>query len=368
MLAAIAEPALAARVTQILETQYVVETVQNGRVALARIRDFAPDIVVSDAEMPELDGFGLLHELRSDAATQAIPLILLSARSSGEFAIEGLEAVADDYLEKPFPVRELLARVRTHLEFARSRRAWGAEIARAQTELERLRVAYEVFHDAVARDLRVPLRAIDGFSSAVLERCGGTLDARSNLHLERIRAGAKRMGTIIDDLLTLSRVAEVTMHLEPVRLTDIARRTIDELRQQSPERDFVFEAQDDVLATADKNLAGAVVRILVANAWKFTQNQARTEIAFGITRHASKLSYFVRDNGVGFDEAYADKLFSPFQRMHRDDEFPGNGIGLAIAKQAVGRHGGEIWATGVVNGGATFHFTLGPDWPKETAP
>jgi signal transduction histidine kinase len=346
---------LRAYVSGLLAPHYAVEVVVNGRQALARARESRPDLVLSDVMMPELDGFGLLRELRADASTREIPVILLSARAGEEAAIEGLDASADDYLAKPFSARELLARVRTHVELARGRREWTRELERANAELGRTNKELEAFSYSVSHDLRAPLRAIDGFSKMLLDRLGAQLDEEGRHYLDRVRAGTTRMGALIDDLLELSRITRATLRDEPVDLSAMARAIVEELRRREPARAVTVEIAPGLTVRGDRRLLNVALENLLGNAWKFTGKRADAHLWFGREGDA----FFVRDDGAGFDMAYADKLFAPFQRLHRASEFEGTGIGLATVQRVVARHGGRIWAQGAEGEGATFSFTIG---------
>jgi light-regulated signal transduction histidine kinase (bacteriophytochrome) len=324
----------------------------DGQAALELALERPPDLVLSDVMMPRLDGFGLLRELRADDRTRTIPVILLSARAGEESAIEGLEAGATDYLVKPFSARELLARVRTHLDLARARRDWASELERANRELE-------AFSYSVSHDLRAPLRAIDGFSHALIDEYGATLDGRAREYLERVRAGARRMASLIDDLLNLSRITRAPLRKEAVDLTELARLVATELKRREPARDGVIEVAEGLTAFGDTALILIVLENLLGNAWKFTAKRKDARIAFGREADGDETVFYVQDNGAGFDMKYADRLFAPFQRLHRAQDFEGTGIGLATVYRIIARHGGRIWAEAAVGEGATFFFTLG---------
>jgi PAS domain S-box-containing protein len=215
----------------------------------------------------------------------------------------------------------------------------------------------ETFSYSVSHDLRAPLRAIDGFSQALLEDYGGALDARGRGYLDRVRHGARRMGELIDDLLTLARVMRTELSRETVDLSALAREVIEELRRAQPNRSPTVTIDTGLLASGDPSLLRSLLSNLLGNAWKFSGTRQAACIEFGV--HAGQPPvYFVRDNGVGFDMTYADKLFGPFSRLHNPDEFEGTGIGLATVHRIVSRHGGRVWAESAPEQGATFYFTL----------
>jgi PAS domain S-box-containing protein len=225
------------------------------------------------------------------------------------------------------------------------------ELAAANRELQEF--VYSVSHD-----LRSPLRAVDGFSHTVLEDYGDVIDEQGRSDLRRVRAAAQRMGELIDALLSLSRLGRREIALGQVDLSAGARRVIDELRAADPERRVEVVIADGVVAVGDTALVDVILENLLGNAWKFTAKRPSARIEFGVIENDGPRSFFVRDDGAGFDPAYVDKLFTPFQRLHTAEQFPGTGIGLATVARVLGRLGGTWWAEGEVDGGATFYFTL----------
>jgi signal transduction histidine kinase len=339
-------------VRRLLADRYDVTPFSNGAAALDSIRENPPDLVLTDVMMPQLDGFGLLHALRQEPKTRTLPVLLLSARAGEESALEGLEAGADDYLVKPFSARELLARVRTHLELAKLRREWANELERANRELA-------AFSYSVSHDLRAPLRAIDGFSRALLDEYHDKLDPRGRHYLERVRVGSQRMASLIDDLLKLSRISRSELRREALRLDPIAREILTELQKREPERRVAVDIADGLDAYGDPRLVTIALENLLGNAWKFTAKRENAVIAVGQEKVGGETRFYVRDNGAGFDMAHAGKLFEPFHRLHKASDFEGTGIGLATVSRIVSRHGGRIWADARSGEGATFYFNLG---------
>jgi PAS domain S-box-containing protein len=236
---------------------------------------------------------------------------------------------------------------------------------RAEEALTRAREATEIanreleaFSYSVAHDLRAPLRGIDGFSQALLEDYAENLDAEGQRYLRRVRESAQHMAQLIESLLRLSRVTQSELRSGPVDLSELARAAAERLRRAQPERNVEFLIARGLTGTGDSRLLGVAFDNLLGNAWKFTQNQPTGCIEFGCTRQGEQPVFFVRDNGAGFDMAFASKLFGVFQRLHTADEFEGTGIGLATVQRIIRRHGGRAWAEGTVGGGATFYFTL----------
>ena len=246
---------------------------------------------------------------------------------------------------------------RAFLELVCDQLATLMTAARAFTALAKLEDAnkeLEAFSYSVSHDLRAPLRAIDGFSKALIEDYGAALNEEGRGYLERVRAGTLRMAQLIEDLLGLSRIGRAPLRRERVDVTAIGRKILADLSEHDPERRVEAIVADGLAATADSRLVTVVLENLLGNAWKFTSKQPAARIEVGKNDGA----FFVRDNGAGFDLKYADKLFTPFQRMHADTEFPGTGIGLATVKRVVARHGGRIWAESSPGQGAAFFFTL----------
>jgi signal transduction histidine kinase len=225
-------------------------------------------------------------------------------------------------------------------------------------ELDASTKELEAFSYSVSHDLRAPLRAIDGFGHALLEDCEAKLDADGKDHLRRIRAATQRMGTLIDDLLRLSRLTRTEMLVEKVNLTELAWSVINELQKSEPERVVRIEIAEGLEVTADPKLMRIALENLLGNAWKFTAKRSEATIELGSTNEGAKTTYFVRDNGAGFDMAYVGKLFTPFQRLHSIEEYPGTGIGLGTVQRIMNRHGGRVWAEGQVDRGAAFHFSF----------
>jgi light-regulated signal transduction histidine kinase (bacteriophytochrome) len=225
-------------------------------------------------------------------------------------------------------------------------------------QLEALNQELEAFAYSVSHDLRAPLRAVRGFSEVLLERYAKQLDADGQEYLHRACEGSKRMGRLIDDLLKLSRVGRSELHWGPINLSAAAELVVAELRKADPLRAVEVVIQPNLQAQGDEHLLRLLLDNLLGNAWKFTSRRSDARIEFGFTA-TPEPAFFVRDNGVGFDPAHAAKLFGVFQRLHSADEFPGTGIGLATVQRIVRRHRGRVWATGVVNEGAVFYFSLG---------
>jgi light-regulated signal transduction histidine kinase (bacteriophytochrome) len=218
----------------------------------------------------------------------------------------------------------------------------------------------EAFSYSVAHDLRAPLRSIDGFSKALEEDYSAALDDQGRRYLASVRQSAQRMGLLIEDLLILSRVTRSEMRRQRVDLSRLARSVLDALQASQPDRQMEIALADGVVVDGDEGLLRVVLENLLGNAWKFTGKRADARIEFAVTQQSGEPVYVVRDNGAGFDMAYASKLFGTFQRLHSSTEFEGTGIGLATVQRIVTRHGGRVWALGEVDRGASLYFTLAP--------
>lgn len=218
----------------------------------------------------------------------------------------------------------------------------------------------ESFSYSISHDLRAPLRGINGFAHLMEESCQGCSNAESLSHLQRIRKASVRMGDLIDDLLELSRFARCEVRMEPVQISAMVHSLLSELASAEPDRRVQTRVQEDLVVQGDPVLLQAVLQNLLGNAWKFTARSGSPLIEFGSQEENEERVFYIRDNGAGFDMKYADKLFSPFQRLHRPEEFEGTGIGLATAQRIINLHGGRIWADSRIDEGATFYFVL-PD-------
>jgi PAS domain S-box-containing protein len=307
------------------------------------------------------------------AEIPATPAALLRRAPTG--TLTDLEAEVRPQAREPVPVsvscglvRDKRSKILGVLVVARDvseRKRAESEIRRLNVDLERraaeLMVAnkeLEAFSYSVSHDLRAPLRSIDGFSQAALKYYGDKLDAQGQNYLERVCAASQRMAELIEDLLTLSRVTRAEIRRDPVDLSAVARAVAAELTQQAPDRPVEFTIADGLRVNGDERLLRVVLENLLGNAWKFTSKRPLARIELGRSGSGAGAIYFVRDNGAGFDATYADKLFSPFQRLHSAQEFEGTGIGLATVQRIIHRHGGRLWAEGVPDGGATFYFAL----------
>jgi signal transduction histidine kinase len=243
-----------------------------------------------------------------------------------------------------------------------------ARVARRTAQLEETNRQLEAFSYSVSHDLRAPLRAIDGFGQALVEDYADKADEGMRRYLDRIRAATLRMSQLIEDLLALAQISRAQISPKDVDLSEMARQVFSELASRDPDRKVEIVVWDGIVARADPRLIRIVLENLLGNAWKFTSKNPGARIEFGVLRDAGKATFHVHDNGAGFDMAYANKLFTAFQRLHAAKEFPGTGIGLATVQRIIVKHGGRLWAHSAPGQGATFYFTLEETEGAQSAP
>lgn len=360
---------------------YDVVLAHCGEEALDLIAVQHVDCILLDVLMPGLGGEETCRRIKSAPLFRDIPLIMMTALDDRVAMIQGLGSGADDYILKSSDLEILKARVRAQIrrkQFedesrryredllqkeleateARSARKLAETRATLVEELERKNKELEAFSYSVSHDLRAPLRSIDGFSLALLEDYADLFDDKGKDYLRRVRAAAQRMGDLIDDLLQLSRVTRAELSREHLQLSELVKEVADGLARREPERNVQFVIHQGLVVQADGHLMRVLLDNLLGNAWKFTSKTPNATIEFGQTCEGAVTVYYVRDNGAGFNMEYAAKLFSPFQRLHSEVEFPGTGIGLATVQRIADRHGGRAWAQAQVNHGATMFFTL----------
>lgn len=268
----------------------------------------------------------------------------ISPIKNSEGNITHFVAIKEDITERK-QAEDELRRQRDRLEYL------TIQLTAANKELE-------AFCYSVSHDLRAPLRSIDGFSKALMEDYTDILNDQGKNYLQRVRAASRRMGQLIEDLLDLSRVTRIGMNRKMIDLSALVKTLATELQEKQPERKVEFVISQGLAVNGDPQLLKIALENLLNNAWKYTRKCSEAKIEFGVTQHNGKPTYFVRDNGIGFDMTYIDKLFVAFQRLHSANEFEGTGIGLATVQRIIHRHGGQIWAEGVVGKGAVFYFTI----------
>ena len=369
---------------------YDVVLARSGEEALELLALQAVDCVLLDLMMPGIGGRETCLRLKNAPGIRDIPIVMLSALDDRDAMIQGLSAGADDYIAKSSDFDLLRARVlaqirrkqfedenrlirdrlsHAELEAVEARGAQELAAMRAGLirELEAKNEELESFSYSVAHDLRAPLRSIDGFGLALLEDYADKLDDDGKQYVRYMRESAQQMAQLIDDMLALSRVTRGEFQRAAVDVTLIAREVANRLARSDQTRKVQFVATDGLAADADGRLLTVVFENLLGNAWKFTAKRKDARIEVGVTP-GSPSAFFVRDNGAGFDMAYASKLFGMFQRLHTNAEFEGTGIGLATVRRVIRRHGGRIWVESAVGAGTTFFFTLDGDASLEMPP
>jgi signal transduction histidine kinase len=327
-----------------------------GKVRMDALRLILEALVDQEREQAALRGTLAEREARRVFLTGLLWALAVGGLLAW-FSRRQLLSLARDYEDN-------LARVLAQAEALRASEArLEQRVALRTLELTAANRELESFSYSVSHDLRAPLRAIDGFAQALREDEGGRLSPEGLALLGRLQAAAGRMGQLIDDLLRLSRVTRAEPRREPVDLSALAASVLDELRQSEPGREVDLSLQPGLATQGDPRLLRVLLENLLGNAWKFTSKRSGARIEFFSEIRDGLSRYIVRDNGVGFDMAYAGKLFSPFQRLHKATEFPGTGIGLATAQRIFHRHGGQLDVQAAPGEGATFSFTL-----QEAAP
>ncbi len=360
---------------------YDVIQARSGKQALELLEVQPVDCILLDLRMPDLSGQETCRIIRKTPEWRNIPLIMLTVVEESEAMVEGIKSGADDYItkssnfdvvkarvhaqlrrrqleEEQRAVREQLLEKELEAQQARHAQALAEAKAAMVDRLERKNREMEAFNYAVSHDLRTPLRAIHGYSRILLEDLRDQLPEAALCYLDQVHQAASRMTELIQALLQLSRIERAGLNRTSTDLSSLARNAMRDIMMQCPERHAEIIIADGILADADPRLLRIVFDNLLGNAWKFTQRIESARIEVG-AREARPITYFVRDNGAGFDMSKADRLFGPFQRLHSESEFPGTGIGLATVYRIVDRHGGRVWAESAPDQGATFFFTLG---------
>lgn len=395
----------AQQIRLILEADgYAVKVVPNGARGVEWVRTTVPDLIISDVMMPELDGYAFCRAMKSNEATKQIPFVLLTQQRSAIDIAKGLTHGADNFITKPFEDQTLLDRVHRifeNLEF-RKRQGFDMEVhllvenqeitinsdrqqiveflfstfedlcrtnkaleqsqSKLQEYAEQLEQKFqemEAFSYSVSHDLRAPLRHIKEFTELLDEHAASALDEKARDYLTTISQSAIRMTRLIDDLLEFSRTARAELSKERVDLNHVVAAVRQDLQMNTQNRDIMWKISCLPTVCGDRALLRQVFFNLLTNAIKYTSSRNSTVIEIATLSNAQNEDViFVRDNGVGFDMNYAHKLFGVFQRLHSSKEFEGTGVGLAIVRQIIQRHGGRAWAEGIAGEGATFYISF----------
>lgn len=366
------------------------KVVMTGKDFIRELQEFSPDIILSDYFLPKYTGAMALAEAKRRCPDA--PFILVTGAVSEDGAIEILTSGAKDYVMKSRlnrlapALRRALAEAEEHrarktaeedlrkahrdLEATVRKRTEALEVEIAErkrteealkeysVQLEAANKELESFSYSISHDLRAPLRAIDGYSRMILKRQGDKFDAETKRHLNQIRDSVMAMGRLIDDLLAFSRVVRMEITTTEIDIGGLMREAWADLQIINPDRNILFKMEDMPVCHGDQLLMKQVCINLLSNAIKFTKLRKVADIEVGGYVKGNEIEYYVKDNGIGFDMAYYNKLFGVFQRLHSHDDFEGTGIGLAIVQRIIHRHGGRVWAEGEIDQGACFYFTL----------
>jgi signal transduction histidine kinase len=326
--------------------------------ALAAVREGEFDLILADLMMPEMDGITLLK-----AALEVNPNlvgVLMTGQGTIDTAVNAMKAGAVDYILKPFKLSAILpvlARALAIRQLRLENLELTRRVAKHAAELEEANKELEAFSYSVSHDLRAPLRAVDGFTGMLLARYSAQIPPEALRLLTQVDRGAKRMATLIEDLLRFSRLSRQPLTKARMNIFDLVSSIVEELRNEATGREVEVRVADLPEVVGDASLLRQVFVNLLSNAFKFTRGK-KALIEVGCEKTGTENVFFVRDNGAGFDMAYSQKLFSVFHRMHTEDKFEGTGVGLSIVQRIVQRHDGCIWAQAEVDKGATFYVAL----------
>ncbi len=348
----------------------------SGREALREVlsRDFA--VILLDVNMPDINGIDTAALIRERERSRNTPIIFLTgAVKTAEMMFQGYSAGAVDYLMKPIEPGILRAKVEVFVELARGRQrlqeenieririaaeisALNAELEQRNKDLTAANSDLEMFAQSISHDLRMPLRHIHAYADLLEQSVAGRLSGEEILFMKNIQQASVRMSKLIDALLAFSRIGRASMRMQAIDMDDLVRETLAQLQPEVVSRHIDWNMRELPAVTGDPDLLRQVWINLLANAVKYTRPRDPAFIEIGSIAEEKEIVFHVRDNGVGFNMEYADKLFSVFQRLHTDAEFEGTGVGLANVKRIIQRHGGRTWAESRVGEGATIYFSL----------
>jgi two-component system sensor histidine kinase/response regulator len=329
--------------------------------ALAAMRERSFDLLLADLQMPGTNGIDLIKSAQLIDPT--LVAIIMTGHGALDTAVAAMKAGALDYIQKPIKLATTLPVVERALAVRQLRIEKKRLEENVRTRTEELKIAnreLEAFSYSVSHDLRAPLRAVSTFTQALLSEHIGSLTEEGRRLLQNVNAGAAHMDRLITDLLRLSQLNRQELHRQPVRFAEMVERIVEGMAAERAGRDIEFVVADFPTWQVDVGLMQQVFVNLISNAIKFTRERARARIEIGYRMNGTTLVCFVKDNGVGFNMKYMNKLFGVFQRLHSADQFEGTGVGLSIVRRIVERHGGTVWVDGAQDQGATFYFSL-PD-------
>ncbi len=385
---------------------YKVKVFHEGSEAFQAAQEELPMLIISDVVMPVMDGYEFCEKLKSTPELMEVPIILLTSLQDPLDIIHGLQSGADNFITKPYESKYLLSRVNYLLANRELRSAGNTDMVleimfkgnkyainserkqildlllsvyetsieqnrtlletqkQLQDSNEHLAIAnrdLEAFSYTISHDLRTPLNHISVSTQLIRQKYEKQFNDEDNSYLDTILTTVRSMADMISDLLQFSRSGNIKIDHQKVDLTDLTKKVIEWTCQDIPERKIKFVVEEGIQVVGDSSLLMVVMKNLLGNAWKYTSYTADPEIYIGSQQHEDHTVVYVKDNGAGFNQNLAGNLFTPFARLHSQDEFPGTGVGLSTVRRIVERHGGRIWATGEVGNGATFSFSV----PKE---
>ncbi|MEI7499458.1 MAG: ATP-binding protein [Bacteroidota bacterium] len=385
---------------------YKVKVYHEGAEAFSAASVNIPMLIISDVLMPVMDGYEFCEKLKSTPKLMEVPIILLTSLQDPLDIIHGLQAGADNFITKPFESKYLLSRVNYLLANRELRSAGNTDLVleimfkgnkyainserkqildlllsvyetsieqnkalidaqkqlqQANEHLANANSDLESFSYTISHDLRTPLNHISVSTQLIQQRHEKEFNEEDNSYLNTILTTVRSMADMISDLLQFSRSGNIKVDHKKVDLTDLTKKVIEWTCQDNPDRKIKFVVEEGIFISGDSSLLMVVMKNLLSNAWKYTMYTADSEVHVGTQKNDDYTIVFVKDNGAGFDANQAGNLFTPFVRLHSQDDFPGTGVGLSTVRRIIERHGGKIWATGKVGHGATFFFKI----PKE---
>jgi light-regulated signal transduction histidine kinase (bacteriophytochrome) len=338
---------------------YDVIVTRNGNEAWQALRaeGATPQLAILDWLMPEMDGLEICRKLRNEVQGPYTYIILLTSQHSDKDIVLGMEAGADDYITKPFKTDEL----RVRLNAGKRMVSLQNELAARAADLEAANRDLESFSYTVSNDLLKSLIAIGDYARSIQDFSCGYADELCKSNARRIYDRTRHLADLIGIMNDFFRPMRIELHREAIDLSEMVRKTAEKIRLTSPERRVTFRITDGIKVDADRQLLQIALNNLLGNAWKHTAKREEAVIEFGMMTIKGMSTCFIRDNGTGFDMAHADRLFKPFQPLPGTEEYATDGIGLATVERIIRRHGGDIWAEGLPDKGATFYFTLFSD-------
>ena len=333
---------------------------ENGAQGLELFEKHRQNIVITDISMPLMNGIRMSSEIKT--LNPETIIVAVTAYSNTSYLLDAIEIGINHYVLKPLDYGKIFSILDKSIAMIQMERQVKLHEQEGQVralELEAANKELEAFNYTVSHDLRNPITNVLGFSQVLLEKCTGSCDESSRQCVQVIHQEIRRMDVMINSLLEFARLSRQPLKKEFVNLADIATTITMELKMRNPERHCSFNIAEHANAYGDPVLLRIVLENLIGNAWKFSAGRELAAIEFGVAKDDGNQTYFVRDNGVGFDNSQVQKLFGVFQRLHSNDDFEGYGIGLATVQRIIQRHGGSIHAESEKGSGATFYFTLG---------